>query len=117
MHGEEGDALLVIHIAEHVAQAVVGIAILRVGDDHHSLHLLGVAYGTSHVDEEVVLAHHFLFGRVGGDDKLAQFLVLEGLGIQVFLVVGRSEVLHCHRLLVMDEHHLRLVLTLTKSTV
>ena len=56
LHGKEGDALVVvIYLAEYLAESVVSISILRIWDYHHSLHFLGVAYGACHIYEEVIL--------------------------------------------------------------
>ena len=108
---------LVINLTEYLAESVVSISILRIWDYHHSLHFLGVAYGACHIYEEVILAYHLLLCRIRRDDEFSELIILESLSVQILLIVGRAEVLHRHRLLVVDKHNLCLVLALSQTSV
>ena len=105
LHGEERDALvLVVDIAQGVAQGVPQRSVFGIGYCHDAVYVLVVDYRLEYVEEEVVVLHHLLYG-IRTDDELAQ-RVLEGTCIEVVLVRAGGEVVERGLVLGVYEYHL-----------
>ena len=105
LHGEERDALvLVVDIAQGVAQGVPQRSVFGIGYCHDAVYVLVVDYRLEYVEEEVVVLHHLLYG-IRTDDELAQ-RVLEGACVEVVLVRAGGEVVERGLVLGVYEYHL-----------
>ena len=113
LHGKHGYALFVVNISQGMAHTVVDA--LGIGHNHNALYVFLCTYKLYRLNEEIVLADNVLNGK-RADKELSQ-IVFKRHAVKFVGIFRRLEIVKPVPVLAVYQNHLRLVFTLTQSSV